>query len=379
MTGDDPGGHSDGRPRRLPRWRARWLPRWRPVERPGDDGGFRAKAARGVAIAALLLLLPFVAMSALQGRVGMAIGTAGIVLMVCANLWLVLRGRDHEPLMLYVFVPGGMLFMIHVFRVDGIIGSVWCYPSIVACYCTLGRTKALAANAIILAIATPMIWITVEPALSTRLVATLLAVSAFAHILVREIDAVQNRLRFQAEHDPLTGLLNRTSLTSRLALAVDAHARDGTPAALLALDLDHFKTVNDRFGHESGDKVLQEFAGLIHTCTGGAAFRMGGEEFLVLLVGREAARSRRVAETLRAGTEQAAMLPRHPMSVSVGLASLRPDDDQESWMRRGDEALYAAKRGGRNRVVVAPGTDEAARAADAVGGRRAAAVLESDA
>ena len=359
-----------------PRGSPRGSPGSAPAERPVHDGGFRAKAARGVAIAALLLLLPFVVASAVQGHIGMAVGTAGIVLMLCVNLRLVMRGHDHEPLMIYVFVPGGMLFMIHVFRVDGIIGSVWCFPSIVACYCTLGRMKALAANAVILGVALPTIWFTVEPALVWRLFATLLAVSAFAHILVREIDAVQARLRFQLEHDPLTGLLNRTSLTSHLALAVEAHERDGTPATLLMLDLDHFKSVNDRFGHEGGDQVLRTFAGLLRTCTDGAVFRMGGEEFLVLLVGRDAGKSRRVAEALRSTTEHAAMLPRHRMTVSVGLASLRPTDDQTSWMRRSDEALYVAKREGRNRVVIAPDTFGAD---DRTEGRRAGALLESEA
>ena len=314
---------------------------------------YRARAAGGVALAALALLLPFVAVSALQGRHAMAAGTAVVVAMLAANVWLVARGRDHQRVLLWGFLPIGMAFLSYVFLVDGIVGSVWCFPTIIACHCMLNLRRAIWATVIVLAFAVPMIWLTVEPALAARFCATLTAVSLFAHILVREIDAQQARLRFQIDHDPLTGLLNRTSLKARLEATLEARRRDGTPAALLSIDLDHFKSINDRFGHETGDLVLCEVARLLRSRVRAedAVFRMGGEEFLVLLVGTRPAGARAKAEALRGTLESAAILQHRPVTASVGVATLRRDDERGSWMRRVDERLYAAKRTGRNRVV----------------------------
>ena len=257
-----------------------------------------------------------------------------------------------------------MAFLSYVFLIDGVVGSVWCFPTIIACHCMLNLRRAITATFIVFAFAVPMIWLTVDPALAARLCATLTAVSLFAHILVREIDAQQARLRFQLDHDPLTGLLNRTSLKGRLETTLETRRREGTPAALLSIDLDHFKSINDSFGHETGDRVLCEVARLLrsHVRAEDAVFRMGGEEFLVLLVGTRPAGARAKAEALRGTLESAAILQHRPVTASVGVATLRRDDDRGSWMRRVDERLYAAKRGGRNRVVA---VDEAAPPAPA--------------
>jgi len=314
---------------------------------------YRTKATGSVALAALALLFPFVLVSLVQEAYVMAAGTAGIVAMLAVNVWLVANGRDYEKVTLYGLVPAGMLFMTHVFSVDGIIGGVWCYPATLACHCMLERRRAVVANAAILAIALPMIWTTLEPALSARFSATLLAVSLFASILVREIDAQQRRLRFQVEHDPLTGLLNRTTLPERLQGALERRAIEGTPAALLSLDLDHFKSINDRFGHEIGDRVLREVARLLRECTSvdDDVFRMGGEEFLVLLGNCDAEPALARAESLRATIEGAGLLQHHRVTASVGVAAARADDQRTDWVRRSDDLLYTAKREGRNRVV----------------------------
>lgn len=314
---------------------------------------YRAKATASVALAALTLLLPFVFVSLWGGAYVSAAGTAAIVAMLALNVRLVAQGRDYEHVTLYGLVPLGMLFMIHVFRLDGIIGSVWCYPSILACYCMLGWRRALAANVLILAVALPMIASTLEPALAARFAATLVAVSLFASILVREIDAQQRRLRYQIEHDPMTGLLNRTSLKRRLQAAIDTRAATGARAALLSLDLDHFKTINDRFGHETGDRVLCECARLLRERVRGDddVFRMGGEEFLVVLRDINATAARAKAEELRAAIAGASLLQHQPVTASVGVSMLRREDTRADWTRRSDERLYTAKRAGRNRVV----------------------------
>ena len=189
----------------------------------------------GVALAALTLLLPFALLSLAQQLYLIAAGSGLIVLVLSLSTLLAFRGLDHERLTLFALVPGGMLFMTHVFREEALIAAFWCYPAVLGVYCMLGWRRAIAANAIILAIALPMTWHTLEPELAARITATLIAVSLFAGILVREIDAMRQRLRYQIERDPLTGLLNRSSLARRLENPVAFRAsRPG--AALLAID-----------------------------------------------------------------------------------------------------------------------------------------------
>jgi len=316
-------------------------------------GDYRAKATRGVALAALTLLLPFTLYALFREIYVVAFGGAYITAILVINTLLVARGRDHEPMTLYALVPGGILCMSLAFRIDGNMASIWCFPSILACYCMLGRRKAMLANMMILAVAVPMMWSTLDTVVCARFTASLVAVSLFASILVREIDAQQQRLRYQLDHDPLTGLLNRTSLKRRLEGAINAFHDTLAPATLLAVDLDHFKSVNDRFGHDTGDLVLCEIARLLkrHFANDGAVFRLGGEEFLILLTGNDEDAARKRAESLRATIDRTVILQGYTVTASIGTASLRASDNRQSWARRSDDRLYAAKHGGRNQVV----------------------------
>ena len=337
-----------------------------------SHGDYRARATSGVALAALTLLLPFTVYALFRELYVIVAGGTFIIALLTVNTWLVARGRDHEPATLFGLVPGGILFMALAFRVDGDIASIWCFPSILACYCMLSGRRARLANAMILAVAVPMMWSTMSVVEAARLTASLAAVSLFASILVREIDAQQRKLTFRLDHDPLTGLLNRTSLKDRLQGAIDASRLALEPAALLAIDLDHFKDINDRFGHDMGDRVLCEVARLLRQEIGedGAVFRTGGEEFLILLHDRGEGGARPRAEALRATVEGSAILQGRVVTTSIGVATLRVSDDRESWTRRSDDRLYAAKRAGRNRVVSA----DVADAAKAPGSRSALTV-----
>lgn len=320
---------------------------------------FRAKATRGVALAALALFLPFTLYAFREGLYLIGLGGAHITVCLAINTWLIGRGLDHEPATLFCLVPGGTLFMGLAFTIDGNVASIWCFPSVLACYCMLGGIRARIANALILLVALPMAWHTLASIEAARFTASLLAVSVFASILVREIDAQQRRLKRQLDHDPLTGLLNRTSLMPRLHSAIEALDLALESSALLAIDLDHFKGINDRFGHQTGDRVLCETARLLREeiGAGGAVFRIGGEEFLVLLPGHDGILARRRAERLRVAIASGDILEDRAVTASIGVAALRMSDDASSWMQRADERLYQAKRAGRDRVMPAMPAD----------------------
>tara|TARA_A100001518_G_C1187448_1_gene33937 strand:+ start:46 stop:564 length:519 start_codon:yes stop_codon:yes gene_type:complete len=162
----------------------------------------------------------------------------------------------------------------------------------------------------------------------------------------------------EAGRDVLTRLLNRKFLPVVLTRQV-SHARShGTPFSVLALDIDYFKQINDSYGHEAGDRVLQQLASLLINSSraGDYLFRLGGEEFLMLLVDTGLDGARRVAEKLRRGVEQEVFrLPQDRtlnITLSIGVACFNGHPDYQQLMRRADDGLYQAKHSGRNRVVV---------------------------
>jgi len=162
-----------------------------------------------------------------------------------------------------------------------------------------------------------------------------------------------------ATTDPLTSLANRRSLDRRLAAAVaDSHAR-GRPLSLILFDVDHFKRVNDSYGHAAGDLILREIASRaaeslrpVDLCA-----RIGGEEFAIVLPGLDAAAARAVGERLRLRMADQRFRVASDLAVtvtiSVGIAMLRPGELPGGLMRRADEALYSVKADGRNSVAAA--------------------------
>lgn len=161
-----------------------------------------------------------------------------------------------------------------------------------------------------------------------------------------------NRAEFEAQHDPLTGLGNRRKLGEFFKALGDAQA------TFMIIDVDHFKRINDRFGHDAGDEVLVALAQILgsHVRTTDLVVRLGGEEFAVVLPGVNTEHAFTIAETLRTAIEAGSIRTGKGeirVTASIGLAARKPEEAISHWVGRGDEALYEAKGGGRNRTVVA--------------------------
>jgi diguanylate cyclase (GGDEF)-like protein len=167
----------------------------------------------------------------------------------------------------------------------------------------------------------------------------------------------RDQARRAADRDALSGLLNRRALDARLRLHVaQSHAGAGRGLAMLFLDIDHFKPINDTYGHASGDAVIVAVARRIETelRTGDDLGRWGGEEFVALLPGAGVEDARRTSERVRAAIARAP-IPTDAgdvaVTISIGIAVLDPSrDGVDSFVARADAALYRAKAGGRNRV-----------------------------
>jgi diguanylate cyclase (GGDEF)-like protein len=160
-------------------------------------------------------------------------------------------------------------------------------------------------------------------------------------------------VRRQAMTDELTGLANRRALDHAIAQAL-AEAEQGRPSfAVAMIDVDHFKRINDDFGHSAGDAVLAGFAMRLRAGIGSQdlPFRYGGEEFSVLLPGVDLTGATVVAEHLRQQVAQSASADgMHPVTASIGVAAWQPGDTADTLLRRADQGLYRAKASGRNRV-----------------------------
>jgi diguanylate cyclase (GGDEF)-like protein len=174
-------------------------------------------------------------------------------------------------------------------------------------------------------------------------------------VVAAELRAELQRL---ARQDPLTQTANRREL---LRVATDAleDLEDGHPLSLVLLDVDRFKSVNDRFGHATGDAALVELVALVAGAlrTDDLLARLGGEEFAVLLPGLDATAARRTAERIRSVVGERLRVgdPAEPLTVSVGVAAARDGDTVDDLLARADAAMYAAKRSGGDAVRIDSG------------------------
>lgn len=174
-----------------------------------------------------------------------------------------------------------------------------------------------------------------------------------------ELLHASEQMRYHAEHDGLTGLWNHRIIVERLRGEIDRSQREGTSLSVILADVDHFKKINDTFGHRAGDQVLKEIGAIFTRSVRSYDWvgRYGGEEFLLILPGTDAESAIVRAEELRLAVQSARILDCEnalQVTASFGVASTFPSESEvEAVIRTVDEALYRAKNSGRNRVVTA--------------------------
>lgn len=170
---------------------------------------------------------------------------------------------------------------------------------------------------------------------------------------VTEQKRLKNELEIAASRDPLTGLWNRRHFLSLLEKAHQLKRRHDTDYSLLILDVDHFKSINDQFGHDQGDEVLvllaKTFENRVRATD--SVCRWGGEEFIILLPQTDIENAAHLAECLRSAVTEIQTSVKHRLTVSIGVAQHQDDETTESLLRRADAILYKAKALGRNKVV----------------------------
>ena len=186
---------------------------------------------------------------------------------------------------------------------------------------------------------------------------------AMGHVL-RQKREIESKLA-EAHTDSLTGLANRRAFDTELSRRLSQRQRQGTPLCLMIIDIDRFKSFNDRFGHLQGDSILKEVANTLVASARHMDFvaRLGGDEFAVILPGSDLDESSRAAERFRTAiydTRFGEKVEEHSLTISSGAAQAQINDDVLSLIKRADSALYAAKDAGRNCSFRHPGPELAA-------------------
>jgi diguanylate cyclase (GGDEF)-like protein len=302
---------------------------------------------------AVIGILPFAIYRFSRGQMLAGVIDTGIMLCICGGVIDVWRGGDLRRLgvlLLVVANVGGVL----IASLLGLPGLLWMYPVIVASFLLVSRARAITATGLAIA------FLVINGAAfdgdlhRAVFLITAIVVSLFAWIFAHRAERQRLQLESLASHDALTGTGNRRAMEQELPKVIEVHRRQLGTFALALLDLDHFKRINDNFGHEAGDETLMAFADLMlgSIRTIDRLYRFGGEEFVLLLPGVAASDLRTVCENLRLKVANGLRCRGEAITVSIGAAALYRDDDAATWLARADEALYRAKDGGRNRVEV---------------------------
>ncbi len=298
-----------------------------------------------------LAITPFGLWRLIRGEWGQAAFDISLVLGLLGLAYLGLRGTWLRPIgigmaSLYVL---SSLFVAHRF---GAAGHFWFFPAIVAGFFIVRAQEALWLAAIGLS---GHLWLMAHRGWSLELAffaTTSLLVCIFINAFTTRLRQDNHRLYLDSTIDSLTGAGNRRLFDD--VLAELPHDTSQGVMSLMMLDIDHFKAVNDRYGHPVGDLCLHRLARLLMDDLRSPArlFRYGGEEFAVLVPGG-LADAIALAEQLRANVERTPLIRETGITVSIGVAARRPGEAVHDWIRRADDAMYAAKQQGRNRCRAA--------------------------
>ncbi|MET0062401.1 MAG: GGDEF domain-containing protein [Candidatus Thiodiazotropha endolucinida] len=318
---------------------------------------FHLKSTFWLSVTAATLILPFAFYHLTHQHVGIGIGAVITSLSLYLVAWSCHK-KTYKTIYTFVWLtPFTTLFVAYLTNLLGITGTYWCYSTLILYYFMMSERQAWISNIIFALVNIPLVWHLFETHEAIRFSVTFSLVSAYSAIFLHIIAMQYSELQKMAITDKLTNVYNRTLLKDSLEQAIHQANRTNTPFTLIIMDVDHFKKINDELGHEIGDHVLMQLGVFLKDFLRDSdkIFRIGGEEFLVLLYNTDEANSIDIAEKIRKGIENLSLIPDRTVTVSIGVASLSSVRDWKQWMKTCDKNLYEAKNSGRNRVAVCKG------------------------
>jgi len=304
--------------------------------------------------AGALGVLPFAVMRFMNGEVALGVLDSIIVVgLILLGTYVYRTGRVRIASVLITFIClAGVLSTVYI---KGPGQVYWVFPAMMASFYLLRIHEAIGACLLVtVALIPPLVAVLDVFSLAT-IVITLLVTSSFAYAFATVSRNQRDKLMKLATRDALTGAGNRWALQRKLKEIISAQSRNALPSSMLLIDLDHFKRVNDAYGHAVGDQILVNLTEIINLRirVTDSLYRIGGEEFVVVVEGQDLDKANHLAEQLRTLVEANELAPMHPVTISLGVAELAQGETAENWLRRADDALYRAKRAGRNATSVA--------------------------
>ncbi len=318
------------------------------------EDAFLYSSSLRIACIFIVIGLPFSINHLVNGRYTLAVFSFGVLAILALNAWSTIQfKRYHTDLILFGLVPAATILLLEAILIQGLLGVLWCFPAIVACFFMLPERRAWLASLFMSAILVPNFWLTFESELAIRMAVTLVMVASFTAIFIRVIYAQQEKLKQLAITDELTGLRNRRMLKEELTTTIEQFKRSEIPTSVLAIEIDNFNSINDNFGHEMGDGILRGVSNFLkQRCRKvDLLYRLDGERFLVVLFNAPEEKACLVAEQLRISIEKLYLVQGTNVTASFGIATLFSHDDWRTWTNRANERLNIAKKLGRNRIV----------------------------
>lgn len=326
---------------------------------------YRKAVLKAVLLLTIIAGLLFASLNINKGAWPLALAEIGMVLFA-AFIFFSIRNRDQvERWALLFLVPfcSTMVFAMAL-PTSSITVFGWVLIIPILAHLLLGRHQGLLLSAAFMTVTAALYWFKHQhqpalleplPIANTMLIGVCILAFSYVYEVTRERSEL--RLLELAQTDALTGLSNRIRLKETFERERSRAKREQTPFSLIVLDLDHFKSVNDNYGHEAGDLLLQRFASTLRKCLRASDLpaRLGGEEFGILLANTNSDQAIEVSEKIRTCIEKMEVLFEGRtirITVSGGIAELGVDGDSlRSLLGHADERLYHAKASGRNRMV----------------------------
>ncbi|MFK8011027.1 MAG: GGDEF domain-containing protein [Marinicellaceae bacterium] len=241
------------------------------------------------------------------------------------------------------------------FYYKGISQVYWIYPAMLSAYYIMNPRKGLLINFIMLSFYIPKLVLSLEAVNVSTILVTIVITNMIAFVFASGLRKQEMMLRKLASEDYLTGTGNRRALSIELEKLKQYLKNHDRTATMVLTDLDHFKKVNDEFGHMRGDDVLVKLAGLLksHYKNNEKIFRYGGEEFLILCPDTSLEDAFKESQSIRKLIKESIVINQNELTVSLGVAEYIKEETMDDWIRRVDLALYRAKNEGRDRVIKA--------------------------
>lgn len=230
----------------------------------------------------------------------------------------------------------------------------WAFPAVLSFFYLLKPRNAIFFTLIAIVMIFPILYQQTTLKTLGTMMAPLFVSISFAYFFAVQMEAQRKLLLEQATKDPLTGAGNRRALTEKLEQLIALFQRTGNKVTMLMIDVDHFKIINDTHGHNAGDrfltKITQVFKARIRISD--SLYRFGGEEFIIVAEDTDINDARILAEEIRTTIDNNDMILETPGTISIGIAELKPEETDEQWIKRADQALFKAKQSGRNQVCI---------------------------